>query len=81
MELLRARVLDKGAHVRQRALQVWAGLVGVKCVPLSWWNVVVGLGEWGGGSRGGVVRRGLGLVLFSGVLFSGGRGRGVFKSV
>jgi hypothetical protein len=97
MELLRARVLDKGAYVRQRALQVsfqssagsgrkrgrkrhplirpinhpnpsptkpqtqtqtnlnlnlnqkphlkvWAGLVQAKCVPLSWWNLVVGLG-------------------------------------
>lgn len=83
MELLRARVLDKGAYVRQRALQVggaalhrctsrslplalhfaqpdvvrqlipqsmqtpqvWTHLIIEKCVPLSWWNVVVGLGE------------------------------------
>lgn len=45
MEVLRARVLDKGALVRQRALLVWARLVDAKCVPLSWWNAVVALGE------------------------------------
>ena len=39
--LLRARVLDKAAYVRQRALRTWAGLVDSRCVPLSWWNALL----------------------------------------
>ena len=39
--LLRARVLDKAAYVRQRTLRTWAALVDARCVPLSWWNAVL----------------------------------------
>jgi condensin complex subunit 1 len=41
LALLRARVLDKAAYVRQRALRTWAALVDARCVPLSWWNAVL----------------------------------------
>lgn len=45
LSVLHARVLDKHALVRQRTLNTWSMLVECHCVPLSWWNTVLSLGE------------------------------------
>jgi hypothetical protein len=45
LTLLSSRVVDKAALVRQRALQTWADLLEEQCVPLPWYNLVLGLGK------------------------------------